>query len=212
MAAKNITKQTRLYLPRDNNFYRNHYHHILYGLMTIIIFLIIAVSVVLYQVLHKPLPIFFATQTTGARMQLTSFSEPNLLADTILRWASKGATLSYNFDFLNYNRQLALARPYFTDAGWQDYLRSVNKLITTIVANQLFVNGVVSGTPVIANQGPLPGKGYVWRIQIPFLVTYQSANAPSQDRFVVVVTLVRVPTEVNPQGIGIDQFVMVSQR
>src|SRR5262249_51683417 len=144
----------------------------------------------------------------GKRMTLTYFDEPNLLPDTILAWASKAATVSYTFDFVNASKQVAAARPFYTPDGWQDYLNSVNSVINTIVQNQLFVNGVVSGTPVISNQGPLPGKGYVWRIQIPFLVTYQSANLVTKRDFLVVISVVRVPTNVNPQGIGIDQFVM----
>jgi intracellular multiplication protein IcmL len=61
---------------------------------------------------------------------------------------------------------------------------------------------------VIANQGPIPDKEYAWRIQIPFLVTYQSMNITTKRNFYVLISIVRVPTNVNPQGIGIDQFVM----
>lgn len=211
MAASNAKRYTR-YLPSNNQFYRRYYPIIIYGVMGIIALLIIAVCVVLYQTRTRPLPKFYALIENGQQMELTSFAEPNLLPDTVIQWSSMGATLSYNFDFQNFNAQLALARPYFTEAGWRDYLASVQGLILTIVANQLFVSGVVSGTPVIANQGPLPGRGQVWRIQIPFLVTFQSANVPLQDRYYVVITLVRVPTNINPQGIGIDQFVMVPQR
>jgi len=197
------------YIPHNNDFYRDHYHHVIIGLMAIIVFMMMLVGVVLYQMFHRPLPVFDAVQTSGARMVLRPYSEPNLLPDTILQWASKAATTAYTFDFVNYNKEISAARPYFTADGWQVYLQSVSKLINSVVANQLFVNGIVAGTPVISNQGPLPGKGYVWRVQIPFLVTYQSANARTNRDFVVVITIVRVPTEVNPQGIGIDQFVMV---
>lgn len=197
------------YVPKSSNFYRDHYHHIIIGLMVLIVLMISTVGVILYQMFHRPLPLFYAEQPNKQQMQLTPFEDPNLLPDTILRWASKAATTAYTFDFVNYNKQVALARPYFTDAGWQDYLRSVSGLVDTIVANQLFVNGVVSGTPVIANQGPLPGTTYAWRVQIPFYVTYQSANTVSKRSYYVVLTIVRVPTSVNPQGIGIDQFLMV---
>jgi intracellular multiplication protein IcmL len=67
---------------------------------------------------------------------------------------------------------------------------------------------VVSDTPVISNQGEIPGKGYVWRIQMPFLVTYQSSEGTSKKSYMVSVTIVKVPTWKNPAGIGIDQFVM----
>lgn len=197
------------YIPRENSFYRNYYHFVIVGLMLIIMLLITLAGTVFYQMMHRPLPEFNAIRPDGQRMLLTPFDEPNLLPETILRFASKAAVVAYTFNFNAYNQQIAAVRPYFTDAGWQDYLNSVSSLIDTIAANQLFVYGVVSGTPVISNQGPLPGKDYVWRVQIPFLVTYQSSEGPTQRNFYVTLTIVRVPTSKNPQGIGIDQFVMV---
>lgn len=205
MAIGALQKQ---YQSRSNDFYRNHYHHIFIALMMTMVFFILLIVFVLYQLYNRPLPVFIAVKPSGEKMQLEAFNEPNLLPDTLLKWASKAATAAYTFDFVNYNKQIAAVRPYFTNDGWQDYLNSVDSLIKTIVQNQLIINGVVSEPPVISNQGPLPGKGYVWRIQIPFLVTYQTANTTSKQDFMVMLTIVHVPTDVNPQGIGIDQFVM----
>lgn len=197
------------YIPRDNAFYRQYYHYILYGLMGLIVLLLLTVGIVIYQMSNRPLPMFNAIQPKGDKMALLPFEEPNLLSDTILRWASKAAISSYSFDYANYQKQLELARPYYTNDGWSDYVASVNALIDSIVKRKLIVNGIVAGTPVIANQGPLPGRDYAWRVQIPFLVTYQSANETQKRSFTVVMTIIRVPTSSNPQGIGIDQFVMV---
>lgn len=198
------------YIPKENSFYRKHYAHFIMGLMVMIVLLIGAIGMVLYQMQHRPLPIFNAVQPSGQTMLLTAFEEPNLLPDTILRWANKAATLSYNFDFIHYNAQVDAARPFFTEAGWNDYIGSVRNLINMVIKNRLVVNGVVAGTPVIANQGELPGLGYVWRVQIPFLVSYQVGSVlPTQRNYYVILSIVRVPTTLNPQGIGIDQFVMV---
>jgi len=197
------------YIPRDNGFYRDHYHHILMGVIACMVLLMLMVGLFFYQVMNRPLPQFNAIQPDGKSMLLIPFDEPNLLPDTILRWASKAATLAYTFDFVGYNDEIRAARPYFTELGWQDYLNSVSNLIKTIIQNKLFINGVVSGTPVISNQGDLPGKGYVWRVQIPFLVTYQSENTISKRNYYVVISIVRVPTSENKQAIGIDQFLMV---
>ncbi|SRR5579883_86400 len=192
-----------------NSFYRDYYHYVLTGLILLLFLMILAAGVVLYQLFNKPLPVFYATDPKNQQIQLTPNLEPNLMPDTLLAWASKAAATAYTFDFYNYNNQVAAVKPYFTDAGWQDYLQSVSSLLETIVQRQLFVNGVVAGTPVISNQGALPGKGYSWRIQIPFLVTYQSANTTTKRNFMVIITIVRLPTNINPQGIGIDQFVMI---
>lgn len=196
------------YLSRDNSFYRSYYHYFIYGLMAMILTLLASVGIILHQTLTRPLPVFYAFTPDKSKMLLTPFDQPNLLPDTLLAWASKAAVTAYSFDYVTYNHELDLARPYFTIGGWNDYLRSIRQVIDTILKNKLIINGIVSGPPVISNQGPLPGKGYTWRVQIPFLVTYQSANVTTKRNFFVVITIVKVPTSVNPQGIGIDQFVM----
>lgn len=196
------------YIPSDNDFYRNNYHKVLYVIMGIIVFLIICVFFILIQIYTRPSPVFIAYTPKGEKRELTAFQEPNLLPDTILRWASKAATLGYSFDFVNYRKQMDEVRPYFTDHGWADYQSSLSGPLSSIVQKQLIVTSVVNGTPVISNQGPLPGIDYAWRVQIPFLVTYQSSSSSTQQKYYVILTIVRVPTSTNPQGIGIDQFVM----
>lgn len=200
--------KARKLLHKDNSFYKKYYQYFLYGVMVVTLLTVGLICLIVYQMLHRPLPTFYAKRPDQQKMNLTSYTSPNLLPDTILHWASKAATFAYSFDYVNYNAQLRAVRPYFTDAGWQMYLASVQSLIDAIVQKQLFVNGVVAGTPVIANQGDLPGRGFVWRIQIPFLVVYQSSSDTTTANYFVVLSLVRVPTSVNPQGIGIDQFVM----
>src|SRR5438045_3472587 len=118
-----------LYTPKHNDFYRNHYHHVLIGLIVLIVCVLIVFCVVFYQVMHRPLPQFNAVQQNGKTMILIPTNEPNLLPDTILRWASKAAVAAYTFNFDNYKQQIAAARPYFTDDGWQNYLSSVNNAI-----------------------------------------------------------------------------------
>jgi len=179
-------------------------------LMAEIIIVLILVTVVMYQIFNRPLPPYAAISPKNQRMELTASYEPNLVTSTLLNWASKAAVAAYTFDFANYKKQIEMARPYFTEAGWADYQASVAKLIETITQNQLFVNGVVTGAPVISNQGMLPGHGYTWRIQIPFLVSYLSSGPTESANYTVVMTVVKVPTTQNPAGIGIDQFVMTS--
>lgn len=196
-------------LGRSNGFYRDHYHRVIVILMIVFACTVGCVAFLLYQFVTRPLPEFMAAADTQ-KMVLTPFEKPNLLPETIVRWASKAATAAYTFDFVNYNAQINAVRPYFTDAGWVDYNNSVSKLIGNIVQSQIFVYGIIAGTPVISNQGELPDKGFVWRVQIPFLVTYQSNGPMVKKKFFVILSIVEVPTSVNPQGIGIDQFVMVS--
>lgn len=192
-----------------NEFYRLHYQKIILALIVMICVLILMVSLVLYQLLTRPLPRFVASTPKNKILAILPNDEPSLLSTTLIQWASKAAVSAYTFDFVNYNAQIAAVRPYFTDAGWADYQASISGLLQTIAANQLFVYGVVSEPPVISNQGDVSSRGYVWRVQMPFLVTYQSASEVKRQSFIVVVTIVKVSTNDNPAGIGIDQFQML---
>jgi intracellular multiplication protein IcmL len=193
---------------RRKGFHYSYYQAFVYALILTLFLLLGMVVLILYQLFHRPLPVFEAINTKQERMVLASFNEPNYLPGTLIRWASKAAVASYTFDFVNYNKQINNAAPFYTDAGWLDYKNSLARLISSITQKQLFVNSVVSGPPVIALQGLMAGKGYVWRIQLPFLVTYQSAETVSRENYFVVMTVVKVPTTLDPSGIGIDQFVM----
>jgi len=193
---------------RRNSFYRIYYQSLIAGIVAAIFLMLAMVVLILYQIYTRPLPRFTAITPTGRSMELKSFDQPNLLPSTILKWASKAAVAAYTFDFVNYNKQIANAGPYFTPSGWKDYKASLYQLLQDIAQKQLFVNSVVSGTPVIANQGYLPGTGYVWRVQLPFLVTYQSSERISRKRFYVTMTIVKVSTREDPTGIGIDEFIM----
>jgi intracellular multiplication protein IcmL len=192
----------------SNQFYINYYQTFFVIFIVAIFLALILVGVLLYQVSHRPLPVYTAIGPKGQTLRLTPEEEPNLLPPTLIKWASKAAVAAYTFDFVNYDKELSASRPYFTEAGWENYKASIANAVKTVRQNQLFVSGVVVGAPVIANQGDLPGRGYVWRIQLPFLVTYQSAESVSRRFYTVVLTVVRVPTWINSTAIGIDQFVM----
>lgn len=198
------------YVIRSGEFYQNSFQALIILLIITIFIILMMVFLVFYQIHTRPLPEFSAMNPGNQKMILTAFDEPNMMPNTLLRWASKASVASYTFDFVNYKRQMSEAALYFTSAGWQDYQTSLNVLISQIIQKQLFVNGVISGDPIISNQGPVPGRGYLWRIQIPFLVTYQTAEELRKQNFLVVMTIVKIPTSVDPMGIGVDQFVMRS--
>lgn len=193
---------------RNNQFFRDHYQKVITVLIIGFFLILILVILLVYQIYHRPLPHFIAIASNGKQMDLVAFDEPNLLPTTLTRWASRAAVAAYTYDFVNSDKQLAIARTYFTDAGWDAFQTSNANLIQSIVQNQLFVSGVVTGPPVISNQGEIPGRGYVWRVQLPFLVTYQSSDTTTRKEFTLSITIVRVPTWKNPAAIGIDQFVM----
>jgi intracellular multiplication protein IcmL len=191
-----------------NLFYRNYYQQIIYFLFLLILVIFGMIGLVFYQLLHRPLPQFSAVMPDGRGMVLGSYDEPNLMPGTLVRWASKAAVAAYTFNFVDYTAQIGLARPYFTPGGWDAYQNAIGGVISKVKQGQLFVYGVVTNPPVIVNQGERPGHGYSWHMQIPFLVTYQSSEQSQSSDYYVILTMVKVPTTVNPDSIGIETFEM----
>jgi hypothetical protein len=181
---------------------------LIYALILSMFGLLFCAAFVLYQVMHRPDPVFYERMPSGKTYMLAPYDQPNYLPQTVLNWASKAAVASYTFNFANYNESINAARPYFTAGGWEAYQAAISSVVSRVVKAQLIVQGVVAGIPVIANQGDLPGHGYSWNVQIPFLVTYLSAGESKSKKYYVILLIVKVPTTVNPEGLGIDSLQM----
>ncbi len=181
---------------------------LIYALILAMLGLLACAAFVMYQVMHRPDPVFYERMPSGKINVLAPYDDPNYLPQTVLNWAMKAAVASYTFNFANYNESIQAARPYFTAGGWQAYQGAIGNVINRVVKAQLIVQGVVAGVPVISNQGDLPSHGYSWNVQIPFLVTYLSAGESKSKNYYVIMLIVKVPTTINPEGLGIDSFQM----
>jgi len=121
-----------------NDFYRKFYQYVFILLLILILGLLSVLGAILYEIMNRPLPVFSALQKDGKSMALTPLEQPNLLPDTILRWASKAAVTAYTFDFANYQQQIEQAHSYFTEEGWQNYLSSISNVVRAVKEGQLF--------------------------------------------------------------------------
>jgi len=92
------------------------------------------------------------------------------------------------------------------DTVFEMPLQQSNNL-DAVKAKKLIVSAVATRAPIILQKGLLNGA-YSWRVQMPILVTYQSASEFSQQNNVVTMLITRVPSLNSPRGIGISQFVV----
>nr|WP_235776141.1 DotI/IcmL family type IV secretion protein [Rickettsiella massiliensis] len=76
-----------------------------------------------------------------------------------------------------------------------------------VISKKLIVSAVATGVPVVLEQGLLAGR-YTWKVQIPMLVTFQSASQFSQQSVTVTMLIVRVSPLESPAAIGIAQFIV----
>lgn len=192
-----------------NNFYRDGQRKIMVILLVSILSNLILASMLIYLVTHPPAPKYFATSINGRITPLFPLNEPNQSDPMVLQWANQAAIAAFSYNFVNYQSELQAASGFFTAAGWDQFLNALQQSnnLDAVKAKKLIVSAVATRAPVILQKGILNGR-FAWRVQMPLLVTYQSANEFSQQNNVVTLLISRVSTLNSPRGIGISQFVV----
>jgi intracellular multiplication protein IcmL len=192
-----------------NDFYRDNYRKVVTALLLSAFIIFILALALIYVVLNPPAPKYFATSTDGRIVNLIPLDQPNLSDAALLQWANTAAVAAYSYNFVNYRQALQDATAYFTPEGQDSFLsavRSSNNL-EAVISKKLVVSAVATGAPVILQKGILAGQ-FTWKVQIPLLVTFQSASQVSQQSVTVTLLIVRMSTLSSARGIGIAQFIV----
>lgn len=192
-----------------NRFYRDGQHKLVTGLLLSLFSNVLLVWAIVYLFLHPPAPKYFATSINGRITPLVSLDQPNQSDPAVLQWANQAATAAFTYNFVNYHTELQASSGFFTADGWTQFLNALkdSNNLDAVKAKKLIVSAVATQAPIILQKGLLNGV-YAWRVQMPILVTYQSASEFSQANNVVTMLITRVPTLNSPRGIGISQFVV----
>jgi intracellular multiplication protein IcmL len=192
-----------------NNFYRDNYHRIVGALLVLLLVNFILVGVVFYQIYDRPSPQYFATSTDGRITPIFPLSEPMIGPADLLQWASRAAVAAYTYNFVDYREALQGVQNNFTPDGWKFFEAALvsSRTLETVIAKKLVVSAVATGAPVILDQGVINGR-YAWKVQMPLLVTYQSASEQTQQPVIVTEVVTRVPTVNMPRGIAVASFVV----
>ena len=191
-----------------NNFYRDNYRRIVGALLFLLVIIIMMIGTILYQIINRPEPRYFATTVDGRIMPLYPLSEAMLSPGELLQWSHRAAIAAYTYNFVNYRDAMQQLQNQFTPDGWKYYEEAlrVSRNLELVIAKKLVVSAVATGTPVILDQAVVDGR-YSWKVQIPLLVSYQSPNEQTQKPVVVMMIISRVPTVDMPKGIAIVSFV-----
>ena len=192
-----------------NNFYRDGQRKMILILLVSLAANFVLAGLLVYIILLPPAPKYFATSINGRITPLVPMDEPNQSDSAVLQWANMAAIAAYTYNFVNYRSELQASSGFFTADGWDQFLTALQQSnnLDAVKAKKLIVSAVATRAPIILQKGMLNGR-WSWRIQMPLLVTYQSASEFSQQNNVVTMLVIRVPTLNNPRGIGISQFVV----
>jgi intracellular multiplication protein IcmL len=192
-----------------NNFYRDGQRKMIFVLLVSMAANFVLALMLVYIILHPPAPKYFATSINGRITPLFPLNEPNQSDSAVLQWANQAAIAAFTYNFVNYRTELQASSGFFTAEGWDQFLSALQQSnnLDAVKAKKLIVSAVATRAPIILQKGLLNGS-YAWRVQMPLLVTYQSASEFSQQNNVVTMLITRVSTLNSPRGIGISQFVV----
>ena len=191
-----------------NSFYRDSYRRVLVGLNLAILSFLILIIAIIYIINHPPQPKYFATYADGKLVPLIPLNMPNVSQAALLEWVNTAVISVNTYDFVNYRDQLQKASEYFTPEGWEAYLESLkaSRNLNAVVEKKLVVSAFAKKAPSVVRSGSLDGV-FTWTIQIPITVVYQSASQMSTQDLIVSLTVKRISTLTNPNGIGITNYI-----
>ncbi|WP_058533119.1 type IVB secretion system apparatus protein IcmL/DotI [Legionella saoudiensis] len=192
-----------------NKFYKDSQRKVMLALLVALLVNLVLASMLVYMVTHPPAPRYFATSINGRITPLFPLNEPNQSDSAVLQWANQAAIAAFTYNFVNYRDELQASSGFFTAEGWDQFLNALQQSnnLDAVKAKKLIVSAVATRAPIILQKGVLNGS-YSWRVQMPILVTYQSASEFTQQNNVVTMLITRVSTLNSPRGIGISQFVV----
>jgi intracellular multiplication protein IcmL len=192
-----------------NKFYKDSQRKVILALLVALAVNAILGFMLFYVVTHPPEPKYFATSINGRITPLFPLNEPNQSDSAVLQWANQAAIAAFTYNFVNYREELQASSGFFTAEGWTQFLTALQQSnnLDAVKAKKLIVSAVATRAPIILQKGILNGH-YAWRVQMPILVTYQSASEITHQNNVVTMLITRVSTLNSPRGIGISQFVV----
>jgi len=154
---------------------------------------------------------YFATDPEGRITKLVPLDQPFLTPRAIVQFAERAVTSLLTFDGVNYKRQFAAARPWFTE----DAIRQIetelarNGMLEEVIKTRAIVTTIGEGTPIIKAEGVDPQKGvYAWEIQLQLRMTVQTRRQAADGRYVALVRVERRKQTDAGQGVMITRIIL----
>lgn len=130
-------------------------------------------------------------------------NQSNLPSQEVLNWATKGIIEIYSYNYKNFSQVLTGIRRHFTTEGYDSYMKALDdsKNLTAVQDKRLTVSAAATGKGKVVKESDVNGI-YTWVIQIPILVTYQSATETINQNLTVNAEIVRVTNTESAVGIA----------
>jgi intracellular multiplication protein IcmL len=198
-----------------NMFYQKKFYFLCGILSLSIVMLVLLIGTLIYVITHPTRPTYFVADEVGRLMYEVPLSQPNMSLEDVTAWTVNAVETTYTYNYINFRSQLQNAEKYFTQYGWQEYMKGLtasNNLLALQQRNMIFLARVVQA-PKLITQGIL-GGAYAYKFEMPVVVSYLSSpydNVLGKSRFdnafIVDVIVQRQKILTSYKGLGIVQLV-----
>ena len=190
-----------------NDFYRDAYRRVVVALA--ILFFIdcgLALAIVV-KYFNPPQPQYFATTPEGVIIQIHSLTDPTVTDSYVTQWAANAVQLAFSTDYIHWQQQLQTASANFTPDGWRNFLNALKSSnnLDTLTNLKMVSSAQLTEAPQITAKTIADGR-YVWKIQMPLLITYTDGKQEINMTWNVTLIVVRMPVSDYPQRIAINNF------
>jgi intracellular multiplication protein IcmL len=193
-----------------NVFYRDGYRSAVAALFIVLIINCGLAALLIYQFKNPPQPQYFAVTPDGRMINNYRLDDPVFTDDHVLQWTADAIRETFSLDYMHWAEQLQAVSGKFSGPGWKEFLKAFKSSnnLETLTKLKMVANAEVTGSPRLV-QAAILGGHYVWKIQLPILVTFTNANQVIPMPMDVTVIVMRVPVEESPERIAINNFLPV---
>lgn len=193
-----------------NRFFFMFYRYSSIVFLTSLICMCASIGFLLFFARQPVPPQYIPINEDGTYIKLAPLSECKPDKD-VQKFVISAINKLYKYDYINYADQLQSAAPYFTGAGWNEYLDEYAKSNTLLAVkeNKWVVTVQPLGVPLI-NKSFIENGVCTWDVKTPISLTYIGNNSqnPKGDLYMRVV---RNSVINNPEGLGVKKVVFAQQ-
>jgi intracellular multiplication protein IcmL len=203
-----------LAIMQRNQFYRRQYLLAVAAFFLALLVISVMIWVLNYVIRNPTAPLYFATDNVGRLIDVTPVTKPNMTTEDVASWTAHAIEKTFSYNYVNYHEQMQSAQKYFTNYGWNNYLKSLTASdnMEGLKKRKMIWQGKVIGTPKVLMEGNLKNGTYAWKFEMPLLVTYwlppYDVKNTYSNALTVTVLVQRMPILQSNDGLGIAQLVV----
>lgn len=196
-----------------NAFYRDGYRLMLRISIIQLFVLVVLIATIIGLVLTiQTKQIYFATTSDGRIIPIVPLSDEYRSKAEVITWAAETSKSVMRFDYADYRARLQQSSYSFTTTGWDSFNKALkdSSMIEAVTARKLVVTMDIKAAPEIISAGVRNGV-YTWDVKMPVMIKMDGPESPQPTLANLLLRIVRVSTLQNPDGISIEQWVMVTR-